>query len=303
MYCACTHFPPDLTHGWWSITNLSSIEKLLRSFCLRGYREKTLFKALQKNKETISRIFDSSYLQECSESFNALISQLNSELKSNEIVTEDSSEKMEVDEMKEEVEKKKNVDGDGANEEGKVKDEVQQKDMELAGGNSHSTSSGNQNEIPKKDEKSDSEDSSDSDSTSSSSSSNARSSQEDDEVTKTTKTQLPLSPSKTENNSIFAQTAISLKPVHKIPQSGVFNPTFVELSEQFALKVLEYMEGVESRLFVAQLQQEVCLYVTQDYMEFLYQGTWETVLYIEVVLNSKVIVEWNLSIKDTLGPW
>ena len=32
-------------------------------------------------------------------------------------------------------------------------------------------------------------------------------------------------------------------------------------------------------------------------------GTLETVLYIEVVLNSEVIVQWNLSIEDTLGPW
>ena len=42
-------------------------------------------------------------------------------------------------------------------------------------------------------------------------------------------------------------------------------------------------------------------------MEPLYKGhigTLETVLYIiEVVLNSEVIVEWNLSIEDTLGPW
>ena len=41
-------------------------------------------------------------------------------------------------------------------------------------------------------------------------------------------------------------------------------------------------------------------------MEPLYKGrigTLETVLYIEVVLNPEVIVQWNLSIKDALGPW
>ena len=41
-------------------------------------------------------------------------------------------------------------------------------------------------------------------------------------------------------------------------------------------------------------------------MEPLYKGhigTLETVLYIEVVLNSEVIVQWNLSIEDTLEPW
>ena len=38
-------------------------------------------------------------------------------------------------------------------------------------------------------------------------------------------------------------------------------------------------------------------------MEPLYRGhigTLETVL---VILNSEVIVQWNLSIEDTLGPW
>ena len=41
-------------------------------------------------------------------------------------------------------------------------------------------------------------------------------------------------------------------------------------------------------------------------MEPLYKGhfgTLETVLYIEVILNSEVTVQWNLSIEDTLGPW
>ena len=40
-------------------------------------------------------------------------------------------------------------------------------------------------------------------------------------------------------------------------------------------------------------------------MEPLYRGhigTLETVLYIEVILNPEVIVQWNLSIEDTLGP-
>ena len=32
-------------------------------------------------------------------------------------------------------------------------------------------------------------------------------------------------------------------------------------------------------------------------------GSLEIVLYIEVILNSEVIVQLNLSIKDTLGPW
>ena len=41
-------------------------------------------------------------------------------------------------------------------------------------------------------------------------------------------------------------------------------------------------------------------------MEPLYRGhigTLGTVLYIEVILNSEVNIQWNLSIEDTLGPW
>ena len=38
-------------------------------------------------------------------------------------------------------------------------------------------------------------------------------------------------------------------------------------------------------------------------MEPLYKGHIGTLETVEVVLNSEVIVQWNLSIEDTLGPW
>ena len=38
-------------------------------------------------------------------------------------------------------------------------------------------------------------------------------------------------------------------------------------------------------------------------MEPLYKGHIGTLETVEVVLNSEVIIEWNLSIKDTLGHW
>ena len=52
--------------------------------------------------------------------------------------------------------------------------------------------------------------------------------------------------------------------------------------------------------------EQVVDFEEKNTVEPLYKGhigTLETVLYIEVVLNSEVIVQWNLSIKDTLGPW
>ena len=113
----------------------------------------------------------------------------------------------------------------------------------------------------KQDEKSDSDDSSDSDSSSSSSSSssNTRSSQdEEDEVAGMTKPRLSSSTSKSENSSLISrQNSVLIKHVHKIPLSGIFDPTFTELVDQFSLKVLEYLENVEKRLFIAELQKEL----------------------------------------------
>ena len=111
-------------------------------------------------------------------------------------------------------------------------------------------------------EKSDSEDSSDSDSSSSSSSSsssNAHSSQdEDDDITGMNKPCLSSSTSKPDDSCLISQqSSVLIQHVHKIPLSGIFDPVLTELVDQYSLKVLEYLENIEKRLFIAELHKEV----------------------------------------------
>ncbi len=57
-----SHPPPhthtELTHGWWGITRPDTVDRLLRTLCTRGVREKFLSKHLQKNKDNINAILN-----------------------------------------------------------------------------------------------------------------------------------------------------------------------------------------------------------------------------------------------------
>ena len=214
------------------------MEQLLHSFCLRGFREKGLFKALQKNKESLSRVFDPSNLKDCEMAFGSLLKQL--------CYHDTASDKIHQD-----------MSMEGVNVANKIGEEGIKSESEQRNRNDSETDDLKMDveespivdpEAQKEDSSDNSDDSSDSDSSSSSSSSNTQSSQGGEDVPKPR-----LSSS---SSAIFAQSTISLKHVHKISVSGIFDEDFIELSDQFSLKVLEYLEGIESRLFAAQLQEE-----------------------------------------------
>ena len=279
-------FHADLTHGWWSISDTPSIDKLLRSFCLRGYREKSLFKALQKSKETFPRIFDPSNLKDCEVAFNSLLNQLstnsvksasNSLQRNDSEATSSAGDSADMDVEKtdsksaavEEDSERKEADIDTNSGVEGMQVDPQQSDADKK---SSSPALGEESESKigegsggsrEKDNDSASDDSSDSETSSSSSSSSAahHSSQEEegeeenrDKAVPEKKKRLSSSGS---NLILCSQLAIPMKPVHKVPPSGVFDPVFSELADQFALKVLEYVEGTEDRLFVAKLHEEV----------------------------------------------
>lgn len=228
------------------------MDKLLRSFCLRGYREKSLFKAIQKNKETFYRMFDPSNLQECKEEFQNLLSRLSIPDKT---VAEGTDGKAKGQESEEAVQKV-----DGAQENTDDMDTSNGRDnladvsgaSAPCGEDSQQQDSNDKSQNADKAEnadKSDSDESSDSDSSSSSSSS-------DSSENRGAKPRLSTS-SRNSNLVLRSHLAVSLKSAHEIPLAGVFDPEFLELVDQFALKVLEYVESMEDRLFVAQLHEEV----------------------------------------------
>ncbi len=285
---------------------MSSIDSLLHSFCLRGFREKVLFKALQKNKDILSRLFEPNTLKECSVSFEDLLKQLdcNQSSKSGNVAKSpgEEVEKMETGDEGKESEKSDDrtghkkgnvkldlpgVDGSKESTPSKVGGKGLKDAKDEAGGNngsssksstsdsSSSSSSGSTSPIEQAhkkdpsttqdadDDKSDSDDnSSDSDSSSSSASSSHDDDDEDEEEKEVVgvalkKPRLSSANSMRESVSTFHQMSISLRHAHKVPETGVFDPEFPELIDQYALKVLEYLEEVSERLATAQLQNEV----------------------------------------------
>ena len=254
----------ELTHGWWSISDVPSIEKLVRSFCLRGFREKTLFKSIQKTKDTFSRIFDPSNLRDCGGEFQDLLSSLSIDSRS---VTGEEARKMSGEESESEANPRSEVAGDkmeegsGGGQESPSVEDMQVDPSEPKATPTEETEGGgtedeNGNE---KEDKSDSDESTDSDSSSSSSSSNSQTSSD----RTVSKPRLSTTSSRGTSSNLIGRSKleVSLRNVHLVPHVGVFDPVFAELVEQFAVKVLEYVESMEDRLFVAQLHEEVCMYV------------------------------------------
>ena len=62
----------------------------------------------------------------------------------------------------------------------------------------------------------------------------------------------------------------------------------------------EHIRTLETVLYIEVVLNSEVIVHWNLYKEHI--RTLETVPYIEVILNSEVIVQWNLSIKDTLGP-
>jgi len=278
-----------------------------------------LFKALQKNKDILERIFEPSILEECRSSFSDLMRQLDSSY-SNKSPKKNSTpgvEKMEVRDSSEAESAPKSGEKKSmfakvsmADEDGKKGDSesaaakerdvsgaqdismvAKKEDRSKSSSSSSESSSGGSSSCndqedkkmpgdePVVDDKSDSDDnSSDSDSSSTSGSSPDPNSSEDDDdeedeekqvVGMVKKPRLSSTTSRRESVSVFHQMSISLHPTHQVPEGGVFDPEFPELAEQYALKVLEYLEEVSDRLATAQLQNEVRSLTTASFPFFL----------------------------------
>ena len=95
-----THILTDLTHGWWSVTRPETIDRLLRTLCTRGVREKYLTKHLQKNKDLITTVLNPSFL----ESFKTLFRDHMTSLEKPRPVNDDQSKPTDSGEEKKSVE-------------------------------------------------------------------------------------------------------------------------------------------------------------------------------------------------------
>lgn len=239
----------DLTHGWWSITSPDQIDRLLRTLCIRGFREKGLYKALQKNKDFITSSIDPTNLNECEGSFKELLvahknnkllpsvtsSSSSSSSSSNSSSDDESSgEGVKSEESEEPEEETSNKMDTSGGEEG-----VKLKTKASAGESMDTKATSDDEKLKEKG------------TTSSSSSSSSTSTDEEKSSV--------VAPSNHQRTTEAADGDTTVATVQgcEIPASGVYDPTYPSMTLHVAVKVMEFLEGLQERLITASLAVEV----------------------------------------------
>lgn len=241
-------FYTELTHGWWSITNPGLIDRLLRTLCIRGFREKGLYKALQKNKDLITGSINPTNLNDCERLFKELLfahknnkllpsvtsSSSSSSSSSNSSSDDESSGEGVKSEESEEAEEETNGDKIDISDRGEgVKSEIKATTGELM---DTMPADGDKklNEAVTKPSNS----SSDEEKPSTSAPSNQQ---------RTTDT----------SGGSDSTTGVTAKQVCEVPASGIYDPTYPSMTLHVAFKVMEYLEALQQRLITASLAVEV----------------------------------------------
>ena len=257
----CTHIHEirlilfaELTHGWWSITNIGHVDKLLRTLCIRGFREKSLYKALQKNKETIANSIDPVNLNECERSFKELLdahrnnkllpSVTSSNSSSSSSSDSDSDDDSSGEGAKSDSSEDEEVNVESSDKEGRGGEGVKD---ESDAGEVMDTAATNEQKVP-------------------GTSSEGKTSQEEGGggEEKSDKLGVPSSHQRTEveegegEGERRESGAITKRQCSsEVPSSGVYDPTYPSMTLYVAVKVMDYLEAVQQRLITASLAVEV----------------------------------------------
>ena len=232
----------ELTHGWWSITEISHVDKLLRTLCIRGFREKSLYKALQKNKETIANSISPVNMNECEKRFKELLdahrnnkllpSVTSSNSSSSSSSDSDSDDDSSGEGVKSDSSEDEEVNVESSDKEERVKDETDAdevmdtaaSDQKIAGMSSEGKTS---QEEGKEGEKS------------------GKSMPSNDQR------------SETEHGGGESGGGVVKRQCSEVPPSGVYDPTYPSMTLYMAMKVMEYLEAMQQRLVTASLAVEV----------------------------------------------
>ena len=244
----------DLTHGWWSITSTTSIDQFLRTLCVRGFREKSLYKALQKNKEIIAGSVNPDSLKDCEKMFKELlVAHQNNKLlpsvtSSNSSSSSSSSSDSDDDSSGEGV-KSEDSEEEEAEESSNKMDTLTERDERVKSKNATDTdeamdtSSGDKK--PKEDV-----------ATSSSSTSSSSTSSEDDKSSAVASSN-ERTKDQANNGPGDSTVAVGTPRGCEVPTSGVYDPTYPSMTLHVAVKVMEYLEAMQQRLITASLAVEV----------------------------------------------
>lgn len=249
----------ELTHGWWSITSTEYVDRLLRTLCIRGFREKGLYKALQKNKEIIAGSVNPASLKECEDSFKELlVAHQNNKLlpsitSSNSSSSSSSSSDSDDDSSGEGVKSEESDEEDNNNDD---KMDASERDDGVKIKNNSDASTGEHVDATSADNNDQNTKEKVTTSSSSSSSSAALSEQDNPSAVGRTNHQ-QRTPAKQSSDQVTVAPPTSATPTTQIPASGIYDPTYPNMTLHVAVKVMEYIEAMQQRLITASLSVEV----------------------------------------------
>ncbi len=225
------------------------MDKLLRTLCIRGFREKSLYKALQKNKETISTSIDPVNLNECERSFKELLDAHRNNKLLPSVTSSNSSSSSSSDSDSDNDSSGEGVKSDSSEDEGV---NVESSDKEGGGGVKDESDTGelmdtattNEQRVP------------------GTSSEGKMSQQEGGEGSeKRDELGVPSNHQRTvveevegggEGGAVMVKRQCS-----EVPSSGVYDPTYPSMTMYVAVKVMDYLEAMQQRLITASLAIEV----------------------------------------------
>ena len=219
------------------------MDKLLRTLCLRGFREKGLYKALQKNKEIIAGAVSPANLSQCEQLFKELLDAHENDKLLPSVTSSNSSSSSSSD-----SDSSDESSGDGVKSDESEEEEVK---METADGveGVKDKSEGDRDE--------------------------SMDTALDQRSKEDTMAQSPPPSEEEGKSSVVApsadqraeptnqDTAAASQKSSIVPSSGVYDPTYPSMTLHFAVKVMEYIEAMQLRLITASLAVEVGV-VNQD---------------------------------------
>lgn len=229
------------------------MDKLLRTLCIRGFREKSLYKALQKNKEAIANSIDPVNLNECERSFKELLDAHRNNKLLPSVTSSNSSSSSSSDSDSDDDSSGEGVKSDSSEDE-EVNVESSDKEGGAGGGKDESdagevmdTAATNEPKVP-------------------GTSSEGKTSQEGGGGggggEKSDELGVPSSHQRTgveegEGEREESGAVTKHQCSSEVPSSGVYDPTYPSMTLYVAVKVMDYLEAMQQRLITASLAVEV----------------------------------------------
>jgi hypothetical protein len=226
------------------------VDKLLRTLCIRGFREKSLYKALQKNKETIATSIDPVNLNECERSFKELLDAHRNNKLLPSVTSSNSSSSSSSDSDSDDDSSGEGVKSDSSEDE---EVNVESSDKEGGGGVKDENDTGELMDTATTNEQKDP-----------GTSSEGKMSQQQEGGEGREKCDELGVPSNHQRTGVEEVEgggeggAVMVKhQCSEVPSSGVYDPTYPSMTMYVAVKVMDYLEAMQQRLITASLAVEV----------------------------------------------